>query len=125
MKQNETVKVNIELPKKLFDLIADMAKNVNDQYKTGYSAKDLISKYVTQYFGTKNQLDIMAFSAQRFKEQTEDLSEDIMELYNTFQEMALKLDEISMKSGSLFMEVIKRLEAADGGLAQSDKESDD
>lgn len=113
MNNQETVNVDIEISKKLLDLIADMAKNVNDQFKTDYTAKSLIGKYVTQYFGTKNQLDIMAFSTQRFKEQTGDMEKDIMELYNTFQEMAVKLDEVSMRTGNLFLEVIKRLEKAD------------
>ncbi|MCG8569728.1 MAG: hypothetical protein MJB14_06285 [Spirochaetes bacterium] len=110
MADQDITKVNIEVPKKLFNLIADMAKNANQEFKTNLSAKDLIEKWVIQYFGTKNALDIMAFSTQKFPEPLKDKTSQIMDLFQTFQQTAIKFDEISTQSNQLFKEVINILE---------------
>lgn len=110
MSDKDMMSVSINVPKKLFDLIADMAKNANQQLNTNLSAKDLISKWVIQYFGTKNSLDVMAFSAERYKEQFKDEKPEIMELFMQFQEMSLKFDEISNKTNKLFMEIFTKLQ---------------
>ena len=111
MAENDLMKVNIEIPRKLFDLIADMANNANEQYKTNLTAKDLVSKWVVQYFGTKNSLDVMAFAAQKYKEQFEEIQPEIMDLYNDFQETALRFDDISTKTNKIFLETVRKLES--------------
>jgi hypothetical protein len=102
----DTINVTIEIPKRLFNLVASMAENANEEFKTKLNAKDLITRWIIQYFGTKNSLDIMAYSAERFKEPLKDLSLPIKEVFDSFQQTALKFDEVSDKTNVLFKQVV-------------------
>lgn len=109
-KNKETITVEIELPKKLYELICGMAKMANKELDTRLTGNEMISKLAVQYFGTKNSLDIMAFSLEKFPKLLIEEKEDIFNFGKTFQELAFQLDDISKKSNTLFHKVIDKLE---------------
>lgn len=111
--KSEMVNVNIEIPKSLFSLIQDMSKNANKQFNTQLTAKDMISKWVVQYFGTKNSLDIMSFSIERFGEDLDEYKDKVSSLFDNFQKTAITFDDISQQTNSLFIDFIRSLEKID------------
>ena len=107
---DETIETNIVLPKKLYELICGMAKLANEELKTDLTGEQLISRQAVQYFGTKNSLEIMAFSLQKLPELLKDEKEEIIELNKKFNQLLLDLDQTSQDCNKLFHKVIDRLE---------------
>ena len=90
---DETIETNIVLPKKLYELICGMAKLANEELKTDLTGEQLISRQAVQYFGTKNSLEIMAFSLQKLPELLKDEKEEIIELNKKYNQLLLDLQD--------------------------------
>lgn len=106
----ETISVNIEIPKKLYELINGMAKIANEELKMNLKGEDMMSKLIVQYFGTRNSIDIMTYSLSRLPDLFKENKDDIENISVEFNEIINKLDSTSVKANKLFHTVIDKLE---------------
>ncbi len=108
--KNDIVKVDIEIPAKLLEMINEIAHSANESLRTDLTGKDLINKWVIQYFGTKKSLDIMDYTINRYIDNFKAERATIDGFIRKFNETALEFDSISGKVNKEFHSFISKLE---------------